>query len=247
VCCHTAEGALTYQSLGNFFASPSAGVSSQAGIDDTPGTIGVYVKRGDKAWTQGNANPYTVSAELCAFAGWGPGEWQAHPQMLRNTADWIAEECAAFGIPITRLSAAQAQGGEAGVCMHVDLGAEGGGHWDCGPDFPMDQVLDMARGGAGAGPAPARRRSRKMFASTDTGEGYWTSTEDGAIYAFGDAIYRGSPFDDKDTAGSADRIQPGQSVVSIEGHGTDGYWLLITDGSVFAYGSAPYKGRPDRV
>ena len=51
IVLHTAEGALTYQSLGNFFANPSSGVSSHAGIDDTPGTIGVYVKRGDKAWT----------------------------------------------------------------------------------------------------------------------------------------------------------------------------------------------------
>ena len=34
-----------------------------------------------------------------------------------------------------------------GVCQHVDLGARGGGHHDCGPGFPMDRVLDMARGG----------------------------------------------------------------------------------------------------
>ena len=53
--------------------------------------------------------------------------------MLANCAAWIAEECAAFGIPVRKLSAAQAQGGQAGVCGHVDLGAAGGGHWDPGP------------------------------------------------------------------------------------------------------------------
>jgi hypothetical protein len=145
---HTAEGALTYQSLGSFFANPASGVSSQVGIDDSEGVIGEFVPRSGKAWTQGNANPYSVSAELCAFAAWTPADWAAHPTMLANTAAWIAEEAAALGIPVVRLSAAQAQDGRSrGVCQHVDLGSDGGGHWDCGPGFPMDQVIAMATGG----------------------------------------------------------------------------------------------------
>ncbi|HEY2303669.1 MAG TPA: N-acetylmuramoyl-L-alanine amidase [Acidimicrobiales bacterium] len=147
IVLHTAEGALSYQSLGNFFANPSSGVSSHVGIDDTPNTVGEYVARANKAWTQGNANPYSVAVELCAFAEWTPAEWDRHPTMLANCAQWIAEEAAAFGIPLTRLTAAQAQGGAAGVCQHVDLGASGGGHWDCGPGFPMDRVIAMAAGG----------------------------------------------------------------------------------------------------
>jgi hypothetical protein len=67
--------------------------------------------------------------------------------MLENTARWIAEEAAYFGIPITKLSPAAAQGDGRGVCQHDDLGAWGGGHWDCGGGFPIDQVLDLARGG----------------------------------------------------------------------------------------------------
>jgi hypothetical protein len=145
---HTAEGATTYQSLGDYFASPSAGVSSHVGIDDTPGTVGEYVARDWKAWTASNANPWSVQAELCAFAAWGPAEWSAHPEMLANTAAWIAEEAAAFGIPITLLGAGAAQDPNIrGVCQHNDLGDMGGGHWDCGPDFPIGDVLDMARGG----------------------------------------------------------------------------------------------------
>jgi hypothetical protein len=147
IVLHTAEGALTYQSLGNFFASSSSGVSSHVGIDDTPNTVGEYVRRDHKAWTQGNANPYSVAVELCAFAEWTPAEWDRHPNMLANCAAWIAEEAAAFEIPLVRLTAAQAQGGAAGVCQHVDLGAAGGGHWDCGPGFPMDRVIAMAADG----------------------------------------------------------------------------------------------------
>jgi hypothetical protein len=151
IVLHTAEGALTYQSLGNYFASSSSGVSSHTGIDDTAGVVGEYVHRDRKAWTQGNANSYSVAAELCAFAEWDAAEWSRHPQMLANTAAWVAEEADAFGIPLVRLSAAQAQDGySAGVCQHVDLGAAGGGHWDCGPAFPIDDVIAMAQGG----PAP---------------------------------------------------------------------------------------------
>jgi hypothetical protein len=141
VVVHTAEGALSYTSLGSFFANPSSGVSSHTGIDDTPNTVGEYVAPGNKAWTQGNANPYSVATELCAFAAWTPADWDAHPTMLDNCAAWIAEECARFVIPATKLTAAQAQGGARGVCGHVDLGAAGGGHWDPGPSFPWDRVL----------------------------------------------------------------------------------------------------------
>jgi hypothetical protein len=154
VICHTAEGALTHESLGAFFSSPSAGVSSHVGIDDKLGEIGEYVSRPNKAWTQSNANPWCVSAELCAFAGWSAAEWDRHPNMLRNCADWIAEECAHFGIPIKWLSPSEAQAGARGVTDHAALGAMGGGHWDCGASFPYQRVLDMARGGAGAQPEP---------------------------------------------------------------------------------------------
>jgi len=151
IVLHTAEGARTIEELGSFFGSSSSGVSSHVGIDDKLGTIGEYVKRPDKAWTQGNANPVSVSVELCAFASWSRAQWDDHPNMLDNLARWIAEESAAFGIPITKLTAAQAQGSGRGVCQHNDLGSWGGGHWDCGGSFPIDAVLDDARRYASGG------------------------------------------------------------------------------------------------
>jgi len=146
IVLHTAEGATTYQSLGSYFGNPASGVSSHVGIDDTPNTVGEYVGRSNKAWTSCNANPVAVQAEMCAFAAWDTATWNSHQQMLANTAAWIAEESAAFGIPIVKLSAAQAQGGSAGVCQHRDLGSWGCGHSDCGNGFPIDQVLSMATG-----------------------------------------------------------------------------------------------------
>lgn len=145
IVLHTAEGATTIEELGSFFASPSAEVSSHTGIDDTPGVVGEYVKRGGKAWTAGSANPVAVQTELCAFAKWSVAEWDRHPAMLETCARWIAEEAAAFDIPIVKLTAAQAQGAGRGVCQHNDLGAWGGGHWDCGSGFPIGDVLARAK------------------------------------------------------------------------------------------------------
>ena len=144
IVVHTAEGARTYQELGNYFASSSSGVSSHVGIDDTPGVVGEYVKRPNKAWTQGNANPVAVSAELCAFAAWDRAEWGKHTWMLENCAHWIAEEAAHFKLPIVKLTPAQAQASGRGVCQHSDLGSWGGSHWDCGSGFPINQVLELA-------------------------------------------------------------------------------------------------------
>jgi hypothetical protein len=153
IVLHTAEGSRTYQSLGSYFQG-DVGVSSHVGIDDTPDVIGEYVRAGDKAWTQANANPYCVAAELCAFAAWTTAEWDQHPQMLENAAAWVAEEAARFGIPLVEIGSASAQGGGTGVCDHVDLGAAGGGHWDCGNGFPMGRVVEMAGGKPGTAPSP---------------------------------------------------------------------------------------------
>jgi len=145
---HTAEGARTIESLGSFFQNRNNSVSSHVGADDKRGIIGEYVSRGNAAWTQASYNSASLSMELCGFASWTRDVWlNQHSNMLRNAADWIAEECARHNIPITRLTAAQAQGSGRGVCMHIDLGAGGGGHVDCGSGFPFDQVLEWARSG----------------------------------------------------------------------------------------------------
>jgi hypothetical protein len=234
VVIHTAEGALTYQALGSFFANPASGVSSHTGIDDTPNVVGEYVRGPDaKAWTQANANPYSVATELCAFAAWSAADWAAHPQMLANCAAWIAEEAAAYDIPLVKLDAGQAQGGAAGVCGHVDLGAAGGNHWDPGPSFPWAQVMSMAMAG-GAGTTPTQGGAVEIC-STPSGGGYWIAGSDGGVFTYGDAGFYGSLGDvrlDAPIVGMA---------ATPTGHG---YWLLGQDGGVFTFGDALFHGAP---
>ena len=240
VVLHTAQGSSNYRDLGAYFANGTDQASSHVGIDDTPGEIGEYVRRPDKSWTQAAANPYSVSAELCGWAEWTAAQWHnEHAVMLENTAAWIAEECAAFGIPLRALTAGEAQGGKAGVCDHAALGANGGGHWDIGSGISVAELVAMAAGGAPAAPTK-KKRGHSMIAETSTGDGYWTTTTDGAIGAFGDAQYAEGAF-------APDVIPAGHEIVGIAGKGTDGYWLLGSDGSIYAFGSAQFLGRPDRV
>jgi hypothetical protein len=163
IVLHTAEGARTIESLGNFFKG-NVQASSHVGADDKVNTIGEYVKRPNKAWTCAEFNPVAIQIELCGFASWSTNEWRNnHANMLDNCAKWIAEEAAYFGLPITKLNSSQAQGSGRGVCQHVDLGSRGGGHHDCGSGFPMDYVLDLARGGAT--PKPEQEEGTELVAS----------------------------------------------------------------------------------
>jgi hypothetical protein len=148
IVLHTAEGATTIESLGNFFANGSNQVSSHTGADDKKDILGEYVTRGNAAWTQAAYNEESVALELCGFASWSRDNWlNNHGNMLHNAARWVAEEAAHYGLPIVALNNSQAQGGGRGVCEHVNFGAGGGGHVDCGSPFPMDKVIEWAKGG----------------------------------------------------------------------------------------------------
>jgi hypothetical protein len=228
VVIHTAEGALSYQALGSYFANPVSQVSSQVGIDDTPGVIGEYVRRDMKSWAAAAANPYSTQAELCGFAAWDRATWLAHPVMLANATQWIAEECAAFGIPMVRIDAAEAQGGGTGVCGHVDLGVNGGNHSDPGPNFPWDVVM------GGIAPAPTGGGAVEIC-STPSGRGYWICGSDGGVFTYGDAGFYGSLGDVKLAAPIVGMT------ATPSGHG---YWLLGSDGGVFTFGDAGFYGAP---
>jgi hypothetical protein len=146
--------------LGHFFQNYNNQVSSHVGADDKAGKVGEYVSRGNAAWTQADYNNAAVSLELCGFASWSTSTWKNdHHNMLENCAAWITEEAKKFGIPITKLNNSQSQGGGRGVTQHVNLGAGGGNHVDCGSGFPMDYVLDLARGGS---PATAEEWEEEM-------------------------------------------------------------------------------------
>jgi hypothetical protein len=127
------------------------GASSQVCIDNNRGKVWEGVSRANGSWTQCNYNSVAVSAEQCGYASWSRDYWLSNRENeLRNTADWIAEESRALGIPIRELSGPDGSG----VTYHSRLGSSGCGHSDPGSGYPLDVVLDWALGGGGGSPTP---------------------------------------------------------------------------------------------
>jgi hypothetical protein len=146
---------MKYRDLGAWFQNPSAQCSSHHGADSYErGVFGAYVYENNKAWTQGNANDYCLSLEMCGYAEWSRSEWlNNRPILVDNAAEWLRYMVDKYAVPWTLLNDSQAQNPNArGICEHVNLGSWGSGHWDCG-DFPMDVVIDKAKKWGG-GSAP---------------------------------------------------------------------------------------------
>jgi subtilisin family serine protease len=71
------------------------------------------------------------------------------------------------------------------------------------------------------------------MASTPSGAGYWLVASDGGVFAFGDAVFRGS-------TGGISLNQPIVGMASTPSGA--GYWLVASDGGVFAFGDAVFRG-----
>src|SRR5438876_1095770 len=80
--------------------------------------------------------------------------------------------------------------------------------------------------------APAARAGDNVHALGTLGKGYWLAANDGGIFSFGDAKFKGS-------TGAITLNKPivGIAVDLLTG----GYWLVASDGGIFAF-SAPYFG-----
>lgn len=157
VAGHSAEGARTARALGNFFWRDDIMASSHVGIDSRE-TL-AYVPYSRAAWTMRAANPISDQAEVCGFARWTRSQWlstdvvdgvEAPAIMVARFADWVRARCIARLIPIRKLMTAQVAAGQAGVISHADYTqATGDGtHWDPGPGFPWDLVIQRAAGGS---------------------------------------------------------------------------------------------------
>jgi hypothetical protein len=99
----------------------------------------------DKPWTQCAFNPRAISLELANVTTKGYHD-EHQLRVAARICGWVLHT---RGLPLR-----WARGGHgAGVCRHLDLGAAGCGHYQCGPfDEGWHRFLDMvddelARGG----------------------------------------------------------------------------------------------------
>jgi hypothetical protein len=105
-----------------------------------------------------------------------------------------------------------------------------------GPPSPADDNQDVVRviWGSGNTPPTTPVTTGPGGGSTPSvGNGYWLVAADGGIFAFGDAVFRGS----------TGAIKLNQPIVGMANTPTRaGYWMVASDGGVFAFGDAPFRG-----
>lgn len=112
--------------------------------------------------------------------------------------------------------------------------------FDGGPGKAFDRSvvadkLQLHNTGKAGGNVPQKTTAGIVGgAATHTGNGYWLVDSDGAVFAFGDAVYHGG-------ANSPD-VSPFVIVALIPTPTSGGYWLVASDGGVFSFGDAHYHG-----
>lgn len=108
-------------------ATRSSGVSWAALVGRSSGRCTYTVPLAMKAWTQGNANPFSVGIEVEAYGDepsyvTGPGR-----RKLISITRHIGKR---YGIPMRRGRVVDCRPVRSGIVEHHDLGACGGGHVD---------------------------------------------------------------------------------------------------------------------
>lgn len=155
---HTTEGFTGLNGMYDcgYYFQGNVGASSHVVIDNYhPNHIVECVNRKYASWTQCNYNSHAISVEQCGYASYSRDKWLGEFEpLLKNTAAWLAEESAYYGIPLVDLSSSQAQGSGKGVCYHSELGSAGCGHSDPGSGYPLDVVLQWAKGETTPAPKP---------------------------------------------------------------------------------------------
>lgn len=79
---------------------------------------------------------------------------------------------------------------------------------------------------------------------TNTGNGYYLMNHEGKIHAYGDAVLYGEPITDGFNANTPENGGDGFTWDMAMTHTGNGYWVLSSEGQVYAYGDAVVFGQP---
>ncbi|MCC6227226.1 MAG: N-acetylmuramoyl-L-alanine amidase [Microthrixaceae bacterium] len=137
-----AAGVMQYLSRGE------VGASAHYCCDPTATVAGVAEH--DTAWGAAGANANGIHIEQCGYAEYGRVEWPSWndpwpQQMLREQLiPLIADLCRRHNIPPVVPTVEQLRSGRVkGITTHVLVNAafRRGDHWDCGENYPLDDVV----------------------------------------------------------------------------------------------------------
>jgi len=123
-----------YGPEGNVISGPDA--SATAVVREDGGEITQLVHVKDKAWTQAAFNARALGIEHSNITAKG----YSTEAQLRESARFFAWMCWKYDIPVRIARAGQGPG----ICRHLDLGAAGGGHTQCGMgDHDFERWMHM--------------------------------------------------------------------------------------------------------
>jgi len=142
------------------FNTRSFGASSHYGLEGS-GRCQQWVPEKEKAWTQGAANPRSISVEIIATGREPRSWWLAQPIFTRGILASIARDSMRRnGIPLTRVDPVGC-GAPAGWTDHDSLEC-GNSHTDVRPSFPYDVFSKQLRAGTVDAPSKVKTWCRKV-------------------------------------------------------------------------------------
>ena len=130
-----------------FFAGPSAPKASAHYSVDSNSVI-QSVRDRDVAWHAPGANHNGIGIEHAGYAKQSREQWldDYSRAELAISAKLVARLLALYNIPLVKLTSADLQAKQRGICGHKDVTdafSNGKGHYDPGPNFPWNEYLAL--------------------------------------------------------------------------------------------------------
>lgn len=144
IVLHSTEGP-TAKSAANTFFSEHASASAHVIVGNDANYRCVEDLR--MAWAAEEANAVGLHVEIAGFAKWTRDEWIQNAA-LENAASIVGEWSAKYDIPLDYIEGSSLRETSIkGVTTHAAVVREFkiGNHWDPGPQFPIDFVLEQAK------------------------------------------------------------------------------------------------------
>jgi N-acetyl-anhydromuramyl-L-alanine amidase AmpD len=142
----TSEGPETAEALMNWAASPQCKNSWHYAVD--PDSITQSVQEKDIAWHVKSFSVKSIGIEMAGRAKQTREEWldEASGAIIRRTAALVADICKRHDLPVQFVDAEGLKAGKRGITTHneVSKAFKDTDHYDPGPGFPMDVLLDLA-------------------------------------------------------------------------------------------------------
>lgn len=224
--------------VAHWFAGPTAPQASAHYCIDNAAIVGC-VREKDVAWHAPGANSNGIGLEHAGYANQTAADW-ADPYsaaMLAISAQLVHDICTRWNIPMRYVDAVALAAGQRGITTHLQVTnwqKTPGGHTDPGPNFPMDQYIQMVGGVAAAPPAPKDNRPVVnapivgILSHPSWNGGYIEIGADGGTFSWGAPNYGSMGGTHLNAPVSGGAVTPDGA----------GYWLCGADGGVFAFGDA---------